>query len=588
MIKTWNNVYSILYLLLYKSEAIIQLAIENKQTFLDTCVIKVLNEIESTKDFKDVTLINASNELGKALNDLQKYRFLIRSFLWEKQKAPNEVYLIISEHYYALYDEIDELKQDSYWNPRAIFIIIINDVIELLQEISSLLLYNHMYNVIIVTRLNKTIDDYSIFGFSPEIDDCNIPKVKVLQFISNCSSLNKISALIFKGGAVINNCKVKLYARLYEPFYYFPQPSGIRGIEEYILKLWSQTQNITIDFVNTGSGPETVYLLSNYTDSNIVIYNDTNDAIGIFGGFSLNIKRRTILEYSYPYMIDHEIIITARTPDLEKWEAIMNDLSLSIAILLSCLFLIFCILSSYLLIFVKKRRDIVRDILIVYGYFLTNISVKRCNPNFVARIVFLSLLIFVFLMSNIVQAFLLSASTRPIAGHQVNDLEIIYKTFKPILLRAWKWKFSHKLNDTEYCDEITTCIEKVINSNELAFTLVSDTYYNILYYDVIDNLGQVQLYRVREPEKFVYRVIYFSRGSTAISSMNRHVRLITESGLLSHHIQLMEYLARVKSKVKSHAGYDPTDLSEIKEPFIVLIIGYFLSIIVFVYECRCK
>ncbi|XP_052755761.1 uncharacterized protein LOC128201798 [Galleria mellonella] len=545
-----------------------------------------MNQIGTAYSFKDITLANSNDAIGKTLNDLQKYRVVIRSFLWENQPYSNQIYLIRSKNYYELYNGIDKLKQDTYWNPRAKFIIIINNMIGFMNETSRLLVLNNIFNVIVVTK-TKEVNNFSLYGFLPVKDNCNRPKVRTLQLVSNCTKLGEINNFLFRISVFPSDCKVKLFTREYEPFNYAPG-KGISGIDEYILKLWEQRHNMTIELRNTGRSSRIENFIKNFSDANAFLSENHNHAVGMFGGFSYNMERRAVLDFSYPYMVDHDIIIIARTPDLGKWEAIIHRFSSIIGVLLICLFVIFCIMSSLLLVFVKKGKDIVRDVLIVYGYFLTNISVKKLNTRFVARIVILSLLLFVFLMVNIIQAFLLSASTRPIRRQQVNDIEQVYKTFKPIILKSWKWKFEDQTNDMDFCDVVSECMEKLINSNKLMFTSISDTYYNLISWEMIDNFGRFHLYRVREPARYVYRVMYFTRGSTVLSSLNRHIHKMTDNGLISHHIQTMEFQARLKSKIKYYDGYDSTDMSEIKEPFIVLLLGYFISILVFVYECFSK
>lgn len=574
----WLTTYYIL-ILLSITYAKISVFPEDENA-LNRCVIKILNEIQRDDPALDVNLIDSTNILHKELNGAGHFRIISRSLNWTNDTMPNRVFVIYSNNTKELKDGVACLKNDYYWNQRGIFIIHIQDTYSDLNEVSDFLRHENMFNVSVIIKGNGTDDNaYNIHGFTSDIDACHRPKEGSFKFLASCSRFDRTNIFLLQIPETMRDCRFKIWARDEWPYIRYPKISGRGiGIDQYVFDMWATKKNVSAETVVFNKKYDVDYILNNSYFKN---YFDTFDAIT--GGHTLRYIRTRVLDYSYPYLVDHNSIIVARSPLIGKWEAIKKQFTYTVIFLISALFVIFCVIATYFSIFQSKLKDVIRDIFIVYGYFVSNTGANRLNSQFSARIILLSLFLFVFLLSNIIQAFLLSASTHPIRDYQETESHEIIGKFKPVIYAHWLSSFN--FTDAKICFSLYDCVLEVVEGKN-TFSAIPKTYHDLFSWSMLDDQGQMSTLKIPETLLFLFRVTYFQRGSTLLKPYNNHLLRMMSGGLVNFHTKQLENQARLRSKVKELPAFTSSKLRDFKEAFIVLLVGYSISIFVFVYELK--
>ncbi|XP_053611540.1 uncharacterized protein LOC128675855 [Plodia interpunctella] len=554
----------------------------NEISDVNICIRKLIEYIKGDQSI-DVTVVNTDESLSKELHNIKGLEILSISFLWAHNPINHDIYIIESINCHELQIGIEHLKEDMFWNPKATFIISVKEMNNDLVYLSNLLKFHNIFNVTVVLKLNDMVG-YSIFDFGSKTDDCHRPILQILQEVTTCSKFEIEPIYKLHIPKEMKNCRVKMLGRNYWPFMCFP-PNTCLGIDAFVLKLWKESNNVTVDLKNIGSSHPIDVVFDEYPHfyrNQTVVYE------GLIGGVVLNYNRTFKMDFSYPFTIDHNRIIVARSSFLGKWEVIVKQMTLLVVLLVIFLYITFTILSTYLSIFDKKSKDVTRNAIIVYGYFLTNIRVKRLSKRFTARIVILTMLIFVFMISNIVQAFLLSASTDPVRAHQVKDKYEVFKTHTPVINISWQRtydRFDFDLEGVKNCTTLFNCVNEVVrNKHDKLFTVVSDMFFSLASYYMVDGNGMMQVYELPEPLGMLFRVTLFNRGSTLREPFDNHMERMIMGGIYDKHVKDIINKARRTSNMKELPAYLPTKIYDLKESFIILLTGYIISTFVFLCE----
>ncbi|XP_061718175.1 uncharacterized protein LOC133525803 [Cydia pomonella] len=562
---------------------------ENDVIELHKCVAMIIWRIK-LGNITDVTLINADAQLAELLHSMPRPpRFVSRSFYWPHNIECNDVYVIRCEDYFAFAQGLDLVRRDPFWNPRAKFIITIEYMEDYLQVISEFLLDNHIYNVALVAYSQD--QNMLVYTFENQYDECDRPIIKLLKPRFRCSDIHNIDIdkiFTYEKKTILRGCRVKFVSHDYWPFVSFFENYAI---ENYLLKLIRDYEGITVELVDFGKSEYFGGRLDNYTYTGMLHEIETYHVEGAVGGYSLNNNRMSNLDFIEPYMVNHYEIVIARAKLLWKWPAVLKQFGIGALLAIFGIFCIVCLTVTLMGIFNKQARDTSRDILIVWGYFFSNISqTQKAKSGVVYRMVLLSILVYVFVISYATQASLLSATTHPIREDQPNSAEEVISNYQvtvspglyAYLLRSPVINLNN-VNTT--CKRTVDCMMQVmVNYDQHLFTIVSDIYHKSYIWKFADENGESKIHTIREPIGTLLQTMYLRRGSSLTAPFNKLLRKVRSAGLLDRFTSRLHFSERLKYKFHARRGRQPHSLGELKGVFMILIYGYCISGISFILE----
>ncbi|XP_048001201.1 uncharacterized protein LOC125237982 [Leguminivora glycinivorella] len=558
----------------------------NDKTELHSCVTMILQGIQ-LDEITDVTLINVNAELGKALHSLSyPMRYISRTFYWPNDTVFNDVYIIRCQNYSVFARGLDSVRRDPFWNPHAKFIIIIEDLEDNLQDVSNFLTHNHIYNVALVSSDYRNV---SVYSFGDERDECQRPGRKKLEkLLSPCSEIDDVIKTFSTNTTNdLRGCRVHFVSHEYWPFVSF---ASKYAVENYLLMLIRKYAGITVDLVNFGTVENHGECLKNFTYTGMLHEIETYHVEGAIGGYSLTLGRMINLDFIDPYMVNSYKIIIPRARLLSMWSAIRKQFGVRALWIIFALFCFLCVQVTVMRIFKKRVRDTSRDILIVWGYFLNNVSQKKVKSGASYKIVLLNMLLYIFIISCATQASLLSATTHPIRDYQPNTAEEVISDYQFIISPDM---YAHlKVNPVIDISNVITpcktsldCMMQVMQcADQPLFTIASDVYHESNIWKFTDKYGDLKIHTLREPLGTILQTMYLRRGSPLVVPFNRMLGRIRSAGLIDKFLTRIHFSERLKYKFKARKQRKPRKLQELRGVFMIFIYGCFVSITVFVLE----
>lgn len=555
--------------------------LEDTEKIASDCISNVLRQIKFSKD-TTATIINLDNLLSAKLIAMNAFVFHFRPFY------KNQSNLIFHDVFILNLETLTELKNgislaiiSHSWNPKAKYIVFIKEEIDL-EETSKLLFKYNMFNI---TMILKTIiyKEYSIFNFNFELDSCNKPASQTLEFTSTCANYTGQETFLYKMPKHFKNCQFKMFVR--ERFPSIILDSEIVGVEEEILNIWKEKDNVTVEPIYIKNSEKFEMMLdngSNYTRMNK--YPVIGEVEGAIGGFSLTMKRAIDFEYTYPRTVDHDVVVIRRSKKKNQWEHVGKNISPILPIILVSFF-VFCVLGNLIPVFGKK--GVFYNCIIVIGYFINNTSKYFKSHKICHRIIVLSLLIYNFFINGLLQAIFSSSLSHPFHNDQENDLNLVISKYKRLGIGILAKKWEGNGDDFIECNTIVECLTVLMNSTELMYVTMSKENYMFYKWEVTGYPDDV-FFVLSEHVVAYSKTVYFVRGSTVAHHFSEFLKKIyagrINSRILTH---LME-----SNKLKSlyHLNHTLSSFTasslakDYKEPFILLGVGYFLSIVIFLCE----
>lgn len=540
--------------------------------------------VETTESIVDLTVVNF-----KEINELTFLRrkemtFISRSFLWVDNLWPNRFYVCKCDNYKELQRGIHQLRNDFFWNPRGKFIMIIENTKGHIPMISSILIKHNIFNVIVVTW-NRS--GYEIYAFNPELDPCGKPAITTLELINQCSKIKKTDKLFrYKIPSKFRGCKFKVVSHNFWPFSSFNNTLG-PGISLHRLEMWAESEGIYIELIKNEIDEDFGTVLDNFTFTGMIGLVEAGKVNAAVGGFSIFYPRARALDFSYPYSLDYNRAIVARAPFMSHWRAVLRQFSFYVTIVIYLFIAYFCFAVAHHSIFEKKKRDIIRDLLIVFGYICSNISVDRrkMKTKSALRLIVCCLLIFVFFISFLIQAYLLSVTTHPLREHQIKHLNEALSKCKPV--KSSMWLSTYRSKDPPDCLSVMGCFKQLLERrNEKLYTLVSDTSYKTAAWNFLDAEGEPEVVKTVEPLLQLLRTMFFERGSPLLFNYNKLSQRSRHSGLSAKISRDFFHRIRLKQAKQRRKVEPPEFLHQFKDVFLVLLVGYSLATITVIYECK--
>lgn len=495
------------------------------------CAVNIIRYL--TEDGpKTVNVMGIDNNVGAKLLHIEGITVVSKCF------SKSDIYVIMTEDFEDFQKKIINLANDSCWQPRSRFIISIEKILDK-EKLTKFL---KSYNIFHVSIIFRSPENVGIYSFTAELDNCNRPNN--IKMTTDCFIFNKSSTFIKSEPKKIHNCRVKFACHDYLPYSGLYLETNDIGFEEYILKLIQEKESIQIDMIKFNT-TRIFGTFQNGSYNGLLGLLQNHHVEGVIGGFYLKLKNVATFDHLYPYLLDNiKMVVPLATP-LSTWEAVLTSLSFTTGLLIILVFVIFFFATTSLPIFRNDRKDIPRDLLIVFGYFFNNIIPRRFKPIVSHRLMILNMLFFVFFMNIAIQSSVLSVTTKPINSYQKKDIELLQHLYYPVYIKAVM------LNDYRgaLCDSVLDCITKVYNSrykHKKYHTLVSAIALSHEKWRLRLAKKKIGIYVLDENFALMLQTIYLYRGSTITPVLEKYYRHVFHSGLLEYYTGIVDHKLKLK------------------------------------------
>ncbi|KAH9639267.1 hypothetical protein HF086_014131 [Spodoptera exigua] len=485
----------------------------------------------------------------------------------------NSAYSVMCKDYQELADGLYKVSSDRFWNPSARFIIIVMNMEEnSLQNFTNIL---HRYNIFKVSVISRNGNEYAIYKYNVTKPGTCLTD-GLLTFWSWCTDYCSGKLLPPLNPGSIRGCRYKFYAHNVWPFTNFD--TKVKGTEQYLLTLFDKHYGTKIEIVEYNKVDKYGNPVSNVSE--IILKKVAHNKIeGALGGYSVQSAWGGV-SYGYPYKIDHVFYVLAHSTFIDPWLAMFRQ-CLWIYFGAAVVFVCFCILARFLAMF-RTPEDVSRNALIVFGYMLNKYVLKRTPSGWTTALVFTVLMFTSFIIPYTIQTKLYSLTTRPVRRFEpkvASDL----KNYQAILPVDWVGRY--RFAGHRVCGTRLTCLQALAKrKGTLQYTMASKSYYLIYRWKVTDEHCNFVTYNLKEPYSTVLRTIYLRRGSVLLESFNRLVLNVADTGILKKYDQDMSSRERVRCRSHPDEIFMPVSLEKLHFAFIVLIVGCFLSFILFMCE----
>lgn len=544
------------------------------------CASKVIASDKSNHSLI-ISMMAVDDAVAQTFYQIENNTFISRNQNWYNDTLPTDVHVVMSKDVDDLKNKINVLRNDYYWNPRdKIVMIFENSFFK-----NELVIFLRKYNIINVTIIVKSLNErHKIHAFGPELDKCNKPLQ--IEFIGYCSEMGINYFFPVTKAQKLNKCRVKFTTHTYLPYTGTLQ-NGLKGVDDYILDTIHRTLGITFELVRHRLNEDFGKPMSNGTFSGLLRSVSKHDVEGAVGGLQITYERVPVCDFIYPHGINHLKVVIANTDLLGTWETVLHQLNFATLILIFTLFVIFSTATTTLLIFPvsPNKRDITRNCLIVWGYFLNNMNVRIISPRLSHRIIVIDMLAFTILMYSVIQASLSSATTKPTREYQATDVNEIMKSYYAITRTNCK---ALNVPETKTCKTLRECVTEVKNSkstNKPLYTIIPETYYHYYKWHLLDNKGYFEIHDLRESVGIVYQSLCFVKGSSILPAIDTVIESMVSSYLIEHYLEIIEYSERLEHFYsRPHQPLRKYDVYEISKAFNILICGLSISLIIFIIE----
>lgn len=557
--------------------------IENESKDIE-CAVKIIKSV-AEEGPKSVSFMGIDNDMVAELLRIDRITIVPILNVSKDIYTKTDVYIIRSEEFEDFRKKIIHLVNTSYWQPNSYFIIFIDKIPD--KENFTEFLRN--YNLFNVSIILKSLKKFEIYAFSAELDNCNRPKK--LELMTNCFLFNKTNIFTKFVLKKLNNCRIKFATHEYLPYSgVYPFTNDI-GFEEQIFKIIEERESIKFEIVKFTT-PHRFGILNNKKYKGMLGMLQNHQIEGAVGGLFLIFEKYVTFDTMYPYLVDNLRKVTPLAVPLSTWEAVWSTLSLATRFFIILFFAVFVFAISYLSIFKSNRKDLVLDFLMVFGYFLNNIIPKQLKDILSYRLLLLSLLLFAFFMNVAIEASVSSVTTKPMNSYQITDQTVINNVYYPVLLKFYG---SNEESSDSVCNTVLDCISKVHKSRykrKKYRTIITEMSLNYEKLQVIFHEGNCELFVSDHSFFLSLQTMFLYRGSTITPVLKKYYRHLFHGGILSqfkksadHKLSLKVFYNKdFQEKANRLNIHSPGALNNLKEAFIILLAGYCISAVGFIYE----
>lgn len=543
------------------------------------CTTKVMARAKINRPLT-IAMMAVDDVVAVQFYKIENNTFISRGQNWDSYTLPFDVYIVMSKDIDDLKKKIDMLRNDYYWNPRQKFVLIFEHSFFKNEATTFLRKYN-IVNVVIIVKGSK--GRHEIYGFGLDLDFCNKPLQ--IEFIGYCLKVEKNKIFPVRIPGKLDKCHITFMTHTFLP-YTGTFRTGNIGVEDYVIDMIHKALGITFDLVNHKTNEDFRSLLSNGSFSGLLQSVSMYDTEGTIGGLQIRLERIAYFDFTYPYEISHVKVVVATTDFMGSWKAVLRQLSFVTLFLIFLCFVVFSIATTLLMIFPtfpNKKRDLLRNFLIVWGYFLNCSSVNNVNTNLSPRIIVIDVLFFTILLNCIIQALLSSATMKPLRDHQPTDISEVMESYYPAIHKSVKFS-----KPSVICNTVYECITKVRDSKGTSRALYArapEINFNFLKWQFLDNLGHFQIHDLRESIGLEWQSICFVKGSTVLPDIQNVLNNIISSHLISHYLKILEHSLSLKYLYSdSQETLKRHDIHDFGDSFVILTGGLSLSLLAFIIE----
>lgn len=542
-----------------------------------------------------MTLVNSNmnvHDLIKAISNGNCYSLIIKSFEETDWLIWTDVYIISSRDKYEFISGLLRLRRNLMWNPRAKFIINIQDLkVDDISALFNTFSNNKIYNVVLLgNKYDNTIYTYYPFSNGACNEDLQNPVL-----LGHCKDIENISK-IFKNDVpdIIDNCTFKVVASEDIPNFIFETSNftvfgeHVLGIEQYLLSIIAENENVKFKFILKPQNYTYGFVLQNGTATGLLQYVQDGEADIAAGGFVLVKNRIETFDYIWGLNYGIHKIFTPTNAEI-IWDDVYKEFNSATWVLI---FLIYCLI---LIIFILKRSTMSKThqnrtylALRLWGYLCGNPSSKLSKEKSM-RILFVWWILFTFFVVNFYTTTMFSLITRRVhVKSNLNPDKLEELPYNPCIANETRLFISFVYNKTlpmnannEFCEDSETTLDFIVSRKDL-YTVNMEYAYLLNEYKYIDEEGFSKLDLVEFYHQHT-TAFYFNRGFPYIDKISKYLRRISEAGLLKKQLQnILQHGQIVRHRRKKK--FRTINIPDIVLHFFFLLGGYALSLVVFFIE----
>ncbi|PSN28967.1 Ionotropic receptor 247 [Blattella germanica] len=533
-----------------------------------------------------------------------------------------------------LENQLLRLIDSDSWNPRAKFVVVFFNykysqcAMNVSRETLTLLWERKIYNAIllitgtasfrnIVNDLNPdAIHVYTWFPYQNS-EECNEVKSVILldewvfnlgKFIQNAELFPpKIPSNLSKCNLIVSTMTVP--PLIWEPITAEDGEIVYKdGLEIHVLYVIAEALNANLKFL----APEETFWVK--VTNKTMMYQidelvDRRADIAVHGLVQrLEFKQYgDFTRYYYCDTIRWYVPCARRLP---SWKNIINvfypDVWIAGILTILSVSALFKLLAIISLVFkLAPEKDIYRKVYssltLTVSVFL-EISVPVMPKTTSVRIFFISWVYYSFAVSTIFQTFLTSYLIQPVYEQQISNLEelfnsdkkyIIYDFYDDYILESYGKFGTELLSKRILCQSLVSCYESIHSNVPTGEVAVLWSDFLIKYYTnnglVDKESGRRYLCEIEEmPVLTANIVFYLQKDSPLLETINIISSRLVESGFMANEVNLLWNALRIKEKrilFPSLANdYFNLSFEYMQSIFYLLLFGYFLSLVIFLFE----
>lgn len=564
------------------------------------CIISIIKTYFPCKFI--FTVLNANDDISdiiKRTNFDSCHSLFIRNNFTIENSNFNEGYIITVEDLSQLANDFKHLSFDIFWNNSAYFVVTLKNINDPLEEIFKIFLHYKIFNVILITNWEREIRVYTYFPYEEGACAKHISKIKM---IGNCTQTDTNNYYSNKIPYDIKKCSINIVIHNMIPNTILETcddcKEGAIGSEQYLFNIISSIENIKTNYIvvkekeNFG-----LVFQGNLTTTGLMRFLEDGEADIAFGGILLVKGRINKFDFIWGFNHDTLKIFFPRLREV-KWKMIFKEFSITVWLLiLSTFIIIIFTINVIVYAFVRQKTnqrdwDHVHMILILWGYIFDNTNCSVVESRKI-RFIFSFWIWFAFFINNFYRTSLYSITTTRGFIPPFKNLESIQKAgYKPCFSIAMRkfLQYNYNLYFDNYVNKRECQIVKdtllTTASSENLFSIAFLTSYTQSEHLFIDNEG----YNTLDYIDFIGThslVPYFYRGFPYLKRYQKIARHVFEAGLIKHHFDSIRLKNGVRPVLPTKK-FEIINLGDLKIPFIVLIIGYSLSLLILTFEIKNK
>lgn len=554
------------------------------------CVNKIVH-----KSFPCGTIISVyhSNEdIDTMLSELSKYdcySYVVRNYKVHNWLIPTTVNILTTSDASHFSRSMFELTSDIFWNPKPYFIVVLEkenfcDI----EKIFDVLLFYNIFRVILIQR--KSEENVTIYAYYP-FNGANCGLKYEYTNISNCNDNNKIK--YFSNETIsLKNCNITVVVNQDIQNFIFDKDGlaeGVKeipGLEQFLLDTIAEKEEIKFVYNLIPKDQSIGVVLANNSATGLFNILQKDEADIAAGGIILIKNRVDMFEYIWGYNYVSFSLFTPAVGE-EIWKDVYKEFSFRTWMLIA---LTYCAITTICIIVQRQTSTTLHNhiSLKLWGYLYYNTCAKL-SKNVKMRRFMIFWIWFTFFICNFYNTALYSLLTNreQVNLHiRVDDLHTV--PYEPCISETTQTYFQFALNKSlpngrkiAECLYSDTALDYVASGNN-AYAIELEYVYELRKQRYVDSEGRSKI----DSWKFFTSniiAIFFTRGFPRIEEFQDYAWRLYESGILSQNLKNLQHNYNKKlHKQKKH--FKKIIIADLRIHFLILTLGYILSLLFFVFE----